>query len=229
MSKLITQLYKSRNILLQQLALQGYEIDDFTGCSIQEINILSDKNQMDMLIYKAANTSVAAVCEKIYVKYYYNDEKQMTTKNLDSFVAEIFGQDEEEDDEDDTKTNQPFLTKNDTLLIVSSQELNDSLTRQLKERWEMHGYYVVIINLARLQYNLLHHELVPHHTVVRSEEEINEIKRKFSITENNQFPTISRFDPVAVAIGLRPGELVAIVRPSKTAITTMYYRICINV
>ena len=223
MSKLITQLYKSRNILLQQLALQGYEIDDFTGCSIQEINILSDKNQMDMLIHKANG-------EKIYVKYYYNDGKQMTTKNLDSFVAEIFDQDQgRSEEEDDTKTNQPFLTKNDTLLIVSSQELNDSLTRQLKERWEMNGYYVVIVNLARLQYNLLNHELVPHHTVVRAKKDIDEIKHKFSITDNGLFPTISRFDPVAVAIGLRPGELVSIIRPSKTAITTMYYRICINV
>ena len=228
MSKLITQLYKSRNILLQQLALQGYEIDDFTGCSIQEINILSDKNQMDMLIHKTETTNGVAN-EKIYVKYYYNDGKQMTTKNLDSFVAEVFEEGDQGNDEEDDEDNKKFLTKNDTLLIVSSQELNDSLTRQLKERWEMHGYYVVIINLARLQYNLLHHELVPHNTVIRSEEEINEIKRKFSITENNQFPTISRFDPVAVAIGLRPGELVAIVRPSKTAITTMYYRICINV
>ncbi len=222
MSKLITQLYKSRNILLEQLEQQGYEIKDFTGCSIQEINILSDKNQMDMLINKPPANK-----ENIYVKYYYNDGKQMTTKNLDTFVTELFGQ--EGDGEDNEEDEESFLTKNDTLLIISSQELNDSLTRRLKEQWEMNGYYVMIINLARLQFNLLNHELVPNHRVVRNIEEIIEIKNKFSITDNHQFPTISRFDPVAVAIGLKPGELVAITRPSKTAITTMYYRFCINI
>ena len=93
----------------------------------------------------------------------------------------------------------------------------------------MNGYYIVIINLTRLQYNLLNHELVPNHQVVRDTNDLAEIKKKFSITDDRQFPTISRFDPVAVAIGLKPGELVAIVRPSKTAITTMYYRFCINI
>jgi DNA-directed RNA polymerase subunit H (RpoH/RPB5) len=220
MSELIAQLFKSRNILLEQLDQQGYEIKDFTGCSKQEINILSDKNQMDMLIDKK-NAK-----EKIYVKYYYNDGKQMTTKNLDAFVAELFSENEDEDDED---SNQPFLTKNDTLLIISSQELNDSLTRKLKELWEMNGYYVVIINLARLQYDCMNHTMQPNHRVVRDTNDIAEIKKKFSITDDRQFPTISRFGPAAVAIGLKPGELVAITRPSKTAITTMYYRICINI
>ena len=50
---------------------------------------------------------------------------------------------------------------------------------------------------------------------------------KFNITDKIQFPDISRFDPVARAIGLRPGEVCKIIRPSKTAITTNYYRICI--
>ena len=39
-------------------------------------------------------------------------------------------------------------------------------------------------------------------------------------------PQISRYDPVAQAIGLRPGQICKITRPSKTAITSNYYRIC---
>ena len=42
-----------------------------------------------------------------------------------------------------------------------------------------------------------------------------------------QIPEISRFDPVAQAIILKPGEICSILRPSKTAITSMFYRICI--
>ena len=114
-------------------------------------------------------------------------------------------------------------------MIVSMQELNESLTRRVKEYWEMNGYFVVVINLSRLQYNVLDHEIVPKHVVVRDTTRKEEIKNKYYINNDNQFPTISRFDPVAVAIGLRPGELCEITRPSKTAITTDYFRICVNI
>jgi DNA-directed RNA polymerase subunit H (RpoH/RPB5) len=51
--------------------------------------------------------------------------------------------------------------------------------------------------------------------------------KKYNITDIVQIPDISRFDPVARAIGLRPGQVCHIVRPSKTAIEANYYRICI--
>jgi DNA-directed RNA polymerase subunit H (RpoH/RPB5) len=51
--------------------------------------------------------------------------------------------------------------------------------------------------------------------------------KKYNIVDKNQFPDISRFDPVAQVIGLRPGQVCHILRPSKTAILTDYYRVCI--
>ena len=58
------------------------------------------------------------------------------------------------------------------------------------------------------------------------QEKIN-IKKKYNIINDGQFPDISRFDPVARIIGLRPGQVCNITRSSKTAIETNYYRICI--
>jgi DNA-directed RNA polymerase subunit H (RpoH/RPB5) len=60
-----------------------------------------------------------------------------------------------------------------------------------------------------------------------SEEEVNKIKLQYNINNNNQFPEISRFDPVAQSIYMRPGEVCAIMRPSKSAILAPYYRICV--
>jgi DNA-directed RNA polymerase subunit H (RpoH/RPB5) len=51
--------------------------------------------------------------------------------------------------------------------------------------------------------------------------------KKYNITDKIQFPDISRFDPVARVIGLRPGQVCHIIRPSKTAIQANYYRICV--
>ena len=57
--------------------------------------------------------------------------------------------------------------------------------------------------------------------------EVKNIMNKYNITNTVQFPDISRFDPVARAICLRPGQVCHIVRPSKTSIETNYYRICV--
>ena len=68
---------------------------------------------------------------------------------------------------------------------------------------------------------------VPPHRVLSEAEKIH-IKTKYNIIDDNQFPEINRFaDPVALAIGIRPGEVCEINRPSKTAVVAPYYRICV--
>ena len=56
--------------------------------------------------------------------------------------------------------------------------------------------------------------------------EADKIKSQYNITKDSELPDISRFSPVAQIIGLRPGDLCEIKRPSKTGITTLFYRIC---
>ena len=64
-------------------------------------------------------------------------------------------------------------------------------------------------------------------SVEKINSEVKNIMNKYNITNTVQFPDISRFDPVARAICLRPGQVCHIVRPSKTSIETNYYRICV--
>ena len=52
--------------------------------------------------------------------------------------------------------------------------------------------------------------------------------KKYNIMKDDEFPDIQRFDPVALAIGIRPGEVCEILRPSKTAVSAPYYRICVQ-
>ena len=47
-----------------------------------------------------------------------------------------------------------------------------------------------------------------------------------NIINDSQWPEISRFDPVAAAIGIKPGEVAEITRSSPTSLTTKYYRLC---
>jgi DNA-directed RNA polymerase subunit H (RpoH/RPB5) len=127
---------------------------------------------------------------------------------------------------DDLFNLEETLTKEDTLLIITKDEMNDTLMATLKHVWETDKIFIVVQNIKRLQFNIHEHTLVPPHRVI-SDDERSVIKTKYNITTDTQFPDISRFDPVAQAICLRPGQICEITRPSKTAIQSIYYRLCI--
>ena len=148
--------------------------------------------------------------KKIYIKYYL--AKALRPNNLQEMIDDLF-------------TVEEVLTKNDTLFVVVKDEINETMTNTVKHIWESEKIFIVLEPLKRLQFNILEHILVPYHRVLSEQEKIN-IKQRYNIINDNQFPDISRFDPVAQAIGIRPGEVCEIVRPSKTAILAPYYRIC---
>ena len=59
-----------------------------------------------------------------------------------------------------------------------------------------------------------------------TEMENEEMRKKYNISNDSELPEISRFDPIAQAIGMKPGQVCEIIRPSKTAIESNYYRLC---
>jgi DNA-directed RNA polymerase subunit H (RpoH/RPB5) len=210
-SVIISQIYKSRNIILDLMTKQGYNTSDYTNFSVSEVNSMKQNNQLDMLLEKNIEDVDTGRKNKIYIRYYLG--KAIRPSNLQEMIDDLFIL---------TET----LTKKDTLFIIIKDEPNETLINELKHIWEKDGIFIVIENIKRLQFNILEHVLVPKHTVL-DESDVKIIMEKYNITDKCQFPDISRFDPVARVIGLRPGQLCHIVRPSKTAIEANYYRVCI--
>jgi DNA-directed RNA polymerase subunit H (RpoH/RPB5) len=216
-SSLISAVYKSRNILLDLLKSQGYSIKDYEGFSVNEVNIMKSNNQLDMILEKDSQKSEIIDGSsprkyKIYVRYYL--AKTIRPQNLQEMIDDLF-------------IVEDVLAKSDTLLIVVKDEPNETIINTLKHIWEKDNIFIIIQSLKRLQFNVLNHVLVPPHRIIKHDELIN-IKRRYNIMDDSQFPEISRFDPVAQAIGMRPGDVCEIIRPSKTAISAPYYRICVQ-
>lgn len=63
--------------------------------------------------------------------------------------------------------------------------------------------------------NILEHELVPQH-ILLSEEEASKILKRMGVSRR-QLPWILASDPVAKAIGAKPGDVIMIIRKSPTA------------
>jgi len=211
-SVLISHIFNSRKVLLELMDKQGYNTNDYANFSINEVNSMKQNNQLDMLLEtRDENVTTENPKKKIYIRYYLSVKP--APKNIQEMIDDLFIL---------TET----LKKSDTLFIIIKDEPNETLINELKHIWESEGIFIIVESIKRLQFNILDHVLVPPHRVV-NESEVLEVMKKYNIINKGQFPDISRFDPVARVIGLRPGQLCHIVRPSKTAIEANYYRICV--
>ncbi|NIO44771.1 MAG: DNA-directed RNA polymerase subunit H [Candidatus Aenigmarchaeota archaeon] len=76
------------------------------------------------------------------------------------------------------------------------------------------------------EFNILKHELVPEH-IILNEKEKNELLEKYRIKPKN-LPKILTTDPVVKALNAKEGDILKIIRKSKTAGTSMYYRIVVK-
>jgi len=198
-SKDVLQTYNARNTILQLLEIQGYNVSDYENFSINEVSELKDKEQQNMLLKHNNKERKAYVC--------FLDR----VNNLKDRVNELY------DDEE-------ILVEQDMLIIICPSDIPETLNKTLNNFFET-GKFIVAFSLGTLQYNILNHIYVPKHTILSSDEQ-EEVMLKYNITEDTQFPTISRFDAVAKAIGMRPKELCKIERSSNTSIVADYYRLC---
>jgi DNA-directed RNA polymerase subunit H (RpoH/RPB5) len=211
-SILISHIYNSRRVVLELMKKQGYNVNDYSNFSINEVNSMKLNNQLDMLLEtNDDNVSDESPKKKIYIRFYL--ASRPAPKNIQEMIDDLFIL---------TET----LKKTDTLFIIIKDDPNETLVNELKHIWESEGIFIVIESIKRLQFNILEHVLVPPHRVM-VESEVKQVMTKYNITDKVQFPDISRFDPVARVIGLRPGQVCNITRASKTAIETNYYRVCV--
>jgi len=210
-SNLISSIYKSRNILLNLLARQNYNIDEYAKFSINETNTMYQNNQLDISLEKITEDVDTKLKTKVYVHYYLG--KGIRPSNIDEIIEDLFNIEQ-------------VLVKTDALIIIVKDDINEPITNEIKHIWEKDGIFITMISIKRLQFNILDHSLVPKHRVMSSAE-VEEVKKKYNINYLTEFPEISRFDPVSQVIGIRPGQVCEITRSSKTAITSYYYRCCV--
>ena len=202
----ILKLFKSRNTLLEQLELLSYNIKDYFDFSINEIDAMNSNNQLDMLLTNENNN------RKAYVKYHLTS-KQINRANLDIIIEDLYNIDN-------------VLTKDDTLIIIIEDEPNDTIINKIKYLYDHDGIFVIIHNINRLQYNILNHTFVPKCEIL-GDNQVKELKKKYNIMNSKQLPEISRFDPQALVMCIRPGDICEFKRESSTALDYNYYRVCV--
>ncbi|MFZ8854716.1 MAG: DNA-directed RNA polymerase subunit H [Thermofilaceae archaeon] len=74
--------------------------------------------------------------------------------------------------------------------------------------------------------NVLNHELVPKH-VLLSREEAKRILRRLGLRKS-ELPWIYSTDPVARALGAKPGDVIMVIRKSPTAGEAVALRVVVK-
>lgn len=205
-SNKIVSIYNSRVNLTDILDGNGYNVKDNDIFSINEVDAMYKNNQLDMLLTNPKNK------RKIYIKYYLK-AKQIKKQDLDEIIEDLY-------------LIEDVLTKDDTLMIITEDEPNDTIISKIKYLYEHDEIFIVVHNIKRLQFNILKHTLVPSCQVLLQEEVIA-LKQKYNLNSVKQLPEVSRFDPQSLAMCLRPGEVCKYNRKSVTAMNTEYYRVCV--
>lgn len=198
------EIYKSRQNLLAIQKERGMDITDYYNMSMEVIHALRRNDQLDMLL------SSPQTGRKVYIKYYL--KKNLRGGNIDSFIEDLFEYEN-------------MLAKEDDLIVVAKDAPNPSLKAAMQAVWEKKGIYVTVLDIKSLQFNILEHSLVPEHQVL-SQEEKAAVFARYKISAAEQLPEISRFDPVAMVLCMRPGEVCRVNRGSKTALFSTAYRYC---
>ena len=207
---------EARQNLIAMMKMNNYHTTPFEHVGIYEINARFEANDLDMLFERddeVGDGNNATTVNKILVRFCVKEK--LNVKMIEEIREDVFLLD-------------PKIAVTDVLMLVTMKDPNDTMKSHLRHIWNKDATMVSVISLSRLQFNILAHQLVPRHFIIGRKRLQEECFDKFNVRGINELPDISRFDPVAIAIGIVPGEVCLIERPSKTAITSVYFRKCIN-
>jgi DNA-directed RNA polymerase subunit H (RpoH/RPB5) len=201
----VTQVYLSRTHLLEILKEQGYNVSNYDHYSLSMIGSMMENKRLDLQLTHTSG-------KQVFIKYHLDTKLVIPTVTCSLF--------------DEVDGEPPILKKTDDLIIIAKSDPNDTMIADMNKLWNDSSIYVSVLNIKRLQFNILKHAIVPKHSLLSDEEKI-QLFQKYHIQSNADLPTISRYDAVAQVLCMRPGMVCRIDRKSKTAVMTQYYRVCV--
>lgn len=86
---------------------------------------------------------------------------------------------------------------------------------------------IQIFELRELQFNISKHSLVPRHSLITDQAEIDAVIKDNNLKSKHQLPIILKSDPMAKYLNLKTGDIIKITRVSPTAGEYVVYRCCL--
>lgn len=205
-------LIRSRFTILEILKERGYDTTPYQDVSPTDLITLAtgSTQTLTIVVNKSETADPPPPCDKAVVLYLLD----ATIKSkLDTFMRDLF-------DGDDTPT------REDDIMVLLNEPYNEAFDKASLQQWQSEKIRIRFFHIKQLVVNPSKHVLVPPHRKLSTEEAAAEIKR-LHITSKAQFPLIKHSDIQSRILGLIPGDLVEVLRPSPTAGIARVLRICV--
>ena len=217
-------IYTSRKVILDMLKIRGFNTDSYNSYSKDDLNNLFEQANSKMMLSEeigaldilVEKTNENKEKEQLFVKYRLDKFKK--TKTQEQQIIDIYNK---------------SLLKSDTLIIIYLEDIYFKTNKKesnvelfIDDIYSNYEYFVQLYGIRNLLFNITDHYTIPQHILLTKKQQ-KDLYIKYNIKDHSNFPTIRREDPVAKFIGLRPGEICKIIRPSQTNIYSDFYRICV--
>jgi DNA-directed RNA polymerase subunit H (RpoH/RPB5) len=211
-------LLRSRQTILDILDDRGYDSTPYRNIAPEQILALAEgsSRSLDIIVKKRGDptpSGVEAPCDRAVVVYMLQDRIRL---RLGTFTRDMYM---EEGDEDKGPT------KADDVIVILNEPYHEVFDKAALQMWQQNKARLTFFHLKQVVVHLGKHVLVPPHRKLSSDEVKAEMAR-YRVTQKSQFPLIKHHDIQARLMGLVPGDLVEILRPSPTAGVARIIRIC---
>lgn len=207
---LSTYLNKTRCILTEMLEYRGYDISN-----ISSFTTFTGTDKLDKLSINLSKNG-----KELIQVHYEVDSTRTNHKKLTKRIEEII-----------SKLESPEKSKDLTIIFLVRDGMTPSVKEAIRLLSHKYGVFIQIFPIRNLMYNCTKHKSVPQHIrITKTEYEVylQDFLDSLHIASLENLPKIFDTDPVAMFIGLRPGEMCKIIRPSMSAGEHIVYRYCVS-
>jgi DNA-directed RNA polymerase subunit H (RpoH/RPB5) len=214
----IDYIVRSRPTICEILTNRGYDVEEYKGVSPKDLTtmIASNIKSLEIIAKKReGGEGPQAPMERAVVLYFVEGPIRLS---LNNFTKILFA---------DTETGaRPLKAATDDIIVLHNEPNHDAFTAQSQVQWIANKARVSFFSLKNIISNPTKHVFVPPHRKLSAEETAMVMKR-LHVESKSSFPHIKfHADMQARVLGLVPGDVVEIQRPSDTGGITTLFRIC---
>ena len=207
-------LIRSRNTVLEILTSRGYDVSLYSNIAPDQLVTLMDKPRA-LDIYVPKTEGSAAPCPRAVVVHVLQDRIK---QKLTGFIEKLFTN--PADGKDTTK-----VETTDDIIVLINEPWNEAFDKESLSQWQTRRIRITFFQIKQLVVNPSRHVLVPPHRKL-TDEESEKALRRWHITSRIQLPQIKMCDIQAKILGLVPGDVIIVDRPSATAGISQVLRNC---
>jgi DNA-directed RNA polymerase subunit H (RpoH/RPB5) len=208
-------LLRSRHTLLDILEERGYDVTTYRNIAPEQILTLAEGSAraLDVIVPKKVDS--AAPCDRAVIVYQLDTPIRL---RLATFTRDLFT-----DVGGAMEANQVRPT--DDVIVILNEPYHEAFDKAALTLWQAQKTRLVFFHIKQVVVHPGRHVLVPPHRKLTVDEAKAEIER-LHLTAKSQLPLIKHHDIQSRVLGLVPGDVIEVLRPSPTSGVARILRIC---